>query len=172
MRRVVSKICGQEIVSKSAWKVSTWSAAEKGSRLSWNSKMVFQFKVIAYLGGKGARNETKGRLYKSLSDQRVCSGLESMFYICVCSLWNISQKLFLVCKTILAWCHTNEWLGDPKESFDYLLPYWGPYGPFQAKLNLLPQNTLCSFVEVLLSKRSIFAWKDPNGSKLTQNGPR
>ena len=99
------------------------SRAEKGSRLAGNSKMVFQFKVIAYLEGKGARNETKRRLYKSLSDQRVCSGLESMFYICVCSLWNISQKLFLVCKTILAWCHTNEWLGDPKESFDYLLPY-------------------------------------------------
>ena len=52
-----------------------------GSRLAGNSKMVFQFKV-AYVGGKGAGNKTKGRLCKSLSDQRVWSG-EYVLHMCL-----------------------------------------------------------------------------------------
>ena len=66
-----------------------------GSRLAGKSKMVFQFKVIAYLGEKGAGNKTKGRLYKSLSDQLVWYG-EHVLHMCLVIMEDQSTTIFCV----------------------------------------------------------------------------
>ena len=49
--------------------------------------------------------------------------------------------------------------------FDHLGPFWAlldPFGPFQTKMNFLPQMGVA---EVLRSKKSIFVWNGPKGSR-------
>ena len=56
--------------------------------------------------------------------------------------------------------------------FDHLGPFWAhldPFGPFQTKMNFLPQMGVA---EVLRSKKSIFVWNGPKGSRWAQKGPK
>ena len=56
--------------------------------------------------------------------------------------------------------------------FDHLGPFWAhldPFGPFQTKMNFLPQMGVA---EVLRSKKSIFVWNGPKWSRWARKGPK